>query len=195
MLICEDMLLLLTRDDGRTEAWVSYRDYALAAGLLADLALADCVEFEDRKNPKVWLAGEVGGGAGQARSEARSTFPAPGAAPGAAEDAGPGAVMEFGIRALAERSKPPRVQSLVTAGWFNPREVVSRTHETVTVHPADAASIRPAEWEAYADHRIATSGAVLGLAFELAVDDIEATSKTIPEFAELWTSMAGTGVA
>lgn len=69
------------------------------------------------------------------------------------------------------------------------------THETVTVHPADAASIRPAEWEAYADHRIATSGAVLGLAFELAVDDIEATSKTIPEFAELWTSMAGTGVA
>ena len=67
------------------------------------------------------------------------------------------------------------------------------THETVTVHPADPASITPAEWEAYADHRIATSGALLGLAFELAVDDIDATSKTIPEFAELWTLMAGDG--
>lgn len=108
MLICEDLLLLLTRDDGRTEAWVSYRDYALAAGLLADLALADCVEFEDRKkDPKVWLSGELGGGH--------------------AQDAGPGAVMDFGMRALAERSKPPRVQALVTAGWFNPREVVSRS--------------------------------------------------------------------
>ncbi|SMY11785.1 Golgi phosphoprotein 3 (GPP34) [Brevibacterium jeotgali] len=108
MLICEDLLLLLTRDDGRTEAWVSYRDYALAAGLLADLALADCVEFEDRKkDPKVWLSGELGGGD--------------------AEDAGPGAVMDFGVRALAARSKPPRVQALVTAGWFNPKEVVSRS--------------------------------------------------------------------
>lgn len=154
MLICEDMLLLLTRDDGRTEAWVSYRDYALAAGLLADLALADCVEFEDRKNPKVWLAGEVGGGAGQAQSVARSTFPAPGAAPGAAEDAGPGAVMEFGIRALAERSKPPRVQSLVTAGWFNPREVVSRSlvaQGVLDLEEAKYLGLRPERYPAVDD--------------------------------------------
>lgn len=124
MLICEDLLLLLTRDDGRTEAWVSYRDYALAAGLLADLALADCVEFEDRKkDPKVWLSGEVGGEIGGDAGQE----PGPGTAEEQAEEAGPGAVMTFGIRALAERSKPPRVQAVVTAGWFNPREVVSRS--------------------------------------------------------------------
>lgn len=126
MLICEDLLLLLTRDDGRTEAWVSYRDYALAAGLLADLALADCVEFEDRKkDPKVWLSGELGGGDGQGIGRDRT--PTPGPKPTSAEEAGPGAVMDYGIQALAERSKPPRVQALVTAGWFNSKEVVSRS--------------------------------------------------------------------
>lgn len=128
MLICEDLLLLLTRDDGRTEAWVSYRDFALAAGLLADLALADCVEFEDRKkDPKVWLSGELGGGDGQGNGRDTTPTPTPGPKPTPAEEAGPGAVMDYGIRALAERSKPPRVQALVTAGWFNPKEVVSRS--------------------------------------------------------------------
>lgn len=104
MLICEDLLLLLTRDDGRTEAWVSYRDFALAAGLLADLALADCVEFEDRKkDPKVWLSGELGGGDGQGNGRDTTPTPTPGPKPTPAEEAGPGAVMDYGIRALAER--------------------------------------------------------------------------------------------
>lgn len=114
MLICEDLLLLLTRDDGRTEAWVSYRDYALAAGLLSDLALAGCVEFEldKKKNPKVLLL------AGSGRlTDSRSH----------AEADGPGAVMAFGLQALAGRDKPPRVQALITAGWFKPKEVVSRS--------------------------------------------------------------------
>ena len=111
MLICEDILLLLTRDDGRTEAWVTYRSCALAAGLLADLALADCIEFEtDKKNPKVTLAGGPDG---------------MGEAPAVPD--GPGAIMDFGLRALADRNKPPRVQTVVTAGWFNPQEVVSRS--------------------------------------------------------------------
>lgn len=66
------------------------------------------------------------------------------------------------------------------------------THETVTVHPADPARLTAAEWEAYADHRIATSGALLGLAFDLRVDDIDATSKTIPQFAGLWADMVAT---
>ncbi|HLS32017.1 MAG TPA: GPP34 family phosphoprotein [Brevibacterium sp.] len=158
MLICEDLLLLLTRDDGRTEAWVTYRDYALAAGLLADLALADCVEFEDRaKNPQVRLAGE-GAEAGGAPSGAGSD-----AGPGAGSDAGvgqegghgqedgPGAVMAFGIRALAERSKPPRVQSLVTAGWFNPKEVVSRSlvaQGVVELEEARFLGLRPERYPA-----------------------------------------------
>lgn len=35
--------------------------------------------------------------------------------------------MDFGLRALAGRSKPPRVETLVVADWFNPQEVVSRS--------------------------------------------------------------------
>ena len=65
------------------------------------------------------------------------------------------------------------------------------TDDSITVSPADPAALRPAEWEAYADHRIATAGALLGLAFDIRVDDIDATSKTIPEFAALWSTMTG----
>src|SRR5699024_11991183 len=65
-------------------SWVTYRDYALAAGLLADLAFADCVEFEDRaKNPQVRLADE-GAEAGGAPS-------------GAGSDAGPAAGSDAGV--------------------------------------------------------------------------------------------------
>lgn len=146
MLICEDLLLLLTRDDGRTEARVSYRDYALAAGLLADLALADCLGFEDRKrDPKVWLTGEL----------AAERVGGPSAAPrpdsGTGEAAGPAAVMDFGIRALAARSKPPRVQALITAGWFNPREVVSRSlvaQGVVTLEEARFLGLKPERYPA-----------------------------------------------
>ena len=129
MLICEDILLLLTRDDGRTEAWVSYRPYALAGGLLSDLALADCLEFEPTgKNPKVTLkGGPVGAPGGFADPAGGVADPAGGAGGEPPPADGPGAIMEFGLRALAGRSKPPRVQSVVTAGWFNPQEVVSRS--------------------------------------------------------------------
>ncbi|MGY3126548.1 3-phosphoshikimate 1-carboxyvinyltransferase [Agrococcus sp. UYP33] len=45
-------------------------------------------------------------------------------------------------------------------------------------------------WGAYADHRIATAGAVIGLRVPgVEVDDIGATAKTIPEFPELWAAM------
>lgn len=128
MLISEDLLLLLTRDDGRTEAWVSHRDYALAAGLLSDLALAECVEFEPgkKRNPRVSLAGGVGGvgGAGGVVGAGGMGGDPVGGEPQAD---GPGAVMAFGLQVLAARSRPPRVQSLITAGWFNPKEVVSRS--------------------------------------------------------------------
>ena len=42
-------------------------------------------------------------------------------------------------------------------------------------------------WRAYADHRMATSGAIVGLAVPgVVVDDIGSTSKTLPQFPELW---------
>ncbi|MGV8969442.1 MAG: 3-phosphoshikimate 1-carboxyvinyltransferase [Microbacteriaceae bacterium] len=49
-------------------------------------------------------------------------------------------------------------------------------------------------WHSYADHRMATSGALIGLAVSgVTVDDIETTAKTLPQFVELWQTMLGTG--
>jgi 3-phosphoshikimate 1-carboxyvinyltransferase len=45
-------------------------------------------------------------------------------------------------------------------------------------------------WRSYADHRIATTGALLGLATPgLVVEDVATTAKTLPAFVELWTRM------
>ncbi|WP_213813923.1 3-phosphoshikimate 1-carboxyvinyltransferase [Glaciihabitans sp. dw_435] len=42
-------------------------------------------------------------------------------------------------------------------------------------------------WHSYEDHRMATAGALLGLAVEgVFVDDIGTTAKTLPQFPELW---------
>lgn len=62
---------------------------------------------------------------------------------------------------------------------------------------ADGIAIHPAPlhgglWHAYADHRMATTGALIGLAIEgMTVDDIACTSKTLPEFTEIWGRMLG----
>jgi 3-phosphoshikimate 1-carboxyvinyltransferase len=50
-------------------------------------------------------------------------------------------------------------------------------------------------WRAYADHRMAMAGAIVGLRVPgVRVDDIGATSKTLPEFPQLWAGMlAGLG--
>jgi 3-phosphoshikimate 1-carboxyvinyltransferase len=42
-------------------------------------------------------------------------------------------------------------------------------------------------WSSYEDHRMAHAGAIVGLAVaRVEIDDIGATSKTLPEFPELW---------
>lgn len=49
-------------------------------------------------------------------------------------------------------------------------------------------------WRAYADHRMATAGAILGLVVPgIAVDDIAATTKTLPEFPAQWAAMLAGG--
>jgi 3-phosphoshikimate 1-carboxyvinyltransferase len=54
--------------------------------------------------------------------------------------------------------------------------------------PVRAAEGRP--WGAYADHRMATAGALVGLVVPgITVDDIHATNKTIPDFPGLWTEL------
>jgi 3-phosphoshikimate 1-carboxyvinyltransferase len=45
-------------------------------------------------------------------------------------------------------------------------------------------------WRSYADHRMATTGALVGLAVAgVEIDDIATTAKTLPEFADLWRGM------
>ncbi|WP_163162421.1 3-phosphoshikimate 1-carboxyvinyltransferase [Arthrobacter sp. Alg241-R88] len=60
---------------------------------------------------------------------------------------------------------------------------------------SDGLVIRPAKLHAgvvrsYADHRMATAGAILGLAVEgVQVEDIATTAKTMPDFPRLWAGM------
>jgi 3-phosphoshikimate 1-carboxyvinyltransferase len=45
-------------------------------------------------------------------------------------------------------------------------------------------------WESYEDHRMATAGAIIGLRLEgVEVENIATTSKTLPEFAALWSAL------
>ena len=45
-------------------------------------------------------------------------------------------------------------------------------------------------WRSYADHRMATAGAIIGLRVPgVEVEDIGTTAKTLPEFPELWADM------
>lgn len=59
----------------------------------------------------------------------------------------------------------------------------------------DGLEIRPAQlsggkWHSYEDHRMATTGAVIGLRVPgVEIENIATTSKTMPEFTTLWTQM------
>ena len=45
-------------------------------------------------------------------------------------------------------------------------------------------------WQSYADHRMATAGAIVGLRVpDVEVEDIGTTAKTLPEFPELWADL------
>ena len=53
-----------------------------------------------------------------------------------------------------------------------------------------ATPLRAGIWRAYADHRMAMAGAIIGLRVPgVRVDDIGATTKTLPEFPQLWARM------
>lgn len=64
---------------------------------------------------------------------------------------------------------------------------------------SDGLLIRPAKLHAgivqsYADHRMATAGAILGLAVRgVEVQDIGTTAKTMPDFPQLWEAMLAQG--
>jgi 3-phosphoshikimate 1-carboxyvinyltransferase len=58
-----------------------------------------------------------------------------------------------------------------------------------------AAPLHGGVWHSYADHRMATAGAIIGLRVEgVEVEDIATTGKTLPDFPQLWADMlAGQG--
>ena len=66
----------------------------------------------------------------------------------------------------------------------------------VTEEP-DALTIRPrplhgGRWRSFADHRMATAGAIVGLRVRgVVVDDIATTAKTLPGFDAMWADMLG----
>ncbi|HEX5143351.1 MAG TPA: 3-phosphoshikimate 1-carboxyvinyltransferase, partial [Mycobacterium sp.] len=53
-----------------------------------------------------------------------------------------------------------------------------------------ATALHGGTWHAYADHRMATAGAIVGLRVPgVLVDDIATTSKTLPDFPGMWAKM------
>jgi 3-phosphoshikimate 1-carboxyvinyltransferase len=66
---------------------------------------------------------------------------------------------------------------------------VAETSDGLTVTPGRlAATDRP--WLSYADHRMATTGALVGLGLDgLLVDDVATTAKTLPAFPQMWAEL------
>lgn len=56
----------------------------------------------------------------------------------------------------------------------------------------EPATLHGGQWLSYEDHRMATSGAIIGLRIPgVEIENIGCTSKTLPEFAELWLRITG----
>ena len=66
---------------------------------------------------------------------------------------------------------------------------IEELEDGVTVRPAP---LHGGRWKSFADHRMATTGAVIGLRVpEVEIEEVESTSKTLPQFTELWYRMIG----
>ena len=63
----------------------------------------------------------------------------------------------------------------------------TETADGIHVEPA---KLHGGQFATYSDHRMAMAGAVLGLAVaDLMIEDIATTSKTLPDFANMWQAM------
>jgi len=66
------------------------------------------------------------------------------------------------------------------------------TADGLQITGVPAGDLRPALWHSYADHRMATAGALLGLLVPgMSVQDIATTGKTLPDFPGMWAAMIG----
>jgi 3-phosphoshikimate 1-carboxyvinyltransferase len=64
---------------------------------------------------------------------------------------------------------------------------VTETDDGLVIRPA---ALHGGLWHSYADHRMATAGAIIGLAVPgVEIDDIETTAKTLPQFPQLWLGL------
>jgi 3-phosphoshikimate 1-carboxyvinyltransferase len=64
---------------------------------------------------------------------------------------------------------------------------VTETDDGLIIRPA---TLHGGEWHSYADHRMATAGAIIGLVVPgVEIDDIGTTAKTLPQFPDLWKSL------
>ncbi|MGL4172688.1 MAG: 3-phosphoshikimate 1-carboxyvinyltransferase [Actinomycetota bacterium] len=67
---------------------------------------------------------------------------------------------------------------------------VNETPDGLVITPT---ALHGGRFETYHDHRMAMAAAVLGLAInDVVVENVATTSKTLPHFTELWTTMAAT---
>jgi 3-phosphoshikimate 1-carboxyvinyltransferase len=72
---------------------------------------------------------------------------------------------------------------------------VAETDDGLVVEPSS--TLHPTRpWGAYADHRMATAGALVGLVVPgVEIDDVTATTKTLPDFATDWPALVhGVGI-
>ena len=68
---------------------------------------------------------------------------------------------------------------------------VTETADGLTITPAP---LHGGVFRTYEDHRMATAGAILGLAIpKVEVENIATTAKTMPQFPQLWADLSATG--
>ena len=66
--------------------------------------------------------------------------------------------------------------------------IARETADGLEIDPSN--NLHGALWQTYEDHRMATAGAIIGLRVPgIEIEDITTTSKTMPNFAELWKNM------
>jgi 3-phosphoshikimate 1-carboxyvinyltransferase len=66
--------------------------------------------------------------------------------------------------------------------------IARETADGLEIDPSN--KLHGALWRTYEDHRMATAGAIIGLRVPgIEIEDITTTSKTMPNFAELWKNM------
>lgn len=67
--------------------------------------------------------------------------------------------------------------------------IVTELEDGLRIEPAE---LHGGRWRTYSDHRMAHAGALIGLVVPgVVLEDIATTAKTLPQFPELWTTLAG----